>query len=180
MPVCVDTCCSVWLFVFVNVYLWVACVRAVGFSCKCVPRLLGQVTHRGDPFSASPHPRPQTLCLLQMCPRCLVPYPIILCPCSKSPCLPIVLLTCSTMPIVRNPPLLSAFISGQLLFFFLVDLFLWFAPLTSLFAFSLSIDPHSFPPSFTLHIFFIFCELNFIFLQSCSPVSCLYLFPSPP
>lgn len=86
-------------------YLFVgACVRAAVFSCKCVLRLSGQVTHHGDPFSASPDPRPQPLCLLWMCPLCLVPYPIILCPCSKNPCSPIVLLTCSTLPIIRNTP----------------------------------------------------------------------------
>ncbi len=71
---------------------------------QCVPRLSGQVTHPGDPFSASPDPRPQPLCLLRMCPLGLVPYPIILCPCSKNPCSPIVLLTCSTLPIVCNTP----------------------------------------------------------------------------
>lgn len=97
-----------------------ACVHAALLSCKCVPWLSGQVTHHGDPFSASPDPRPQPLCLLWMCPLCLVPYPIILCPCSKNQCSPIVLLTCSTLPIVHNIPLLSPFIFGQLFFILLI------------------------------------------------------------
>lgn len=66
------------------------------------PWLSGQASHRGDPFSASPHCTPQLLCLLWMCPLCLVPYPIILCPCPKNPGSDIVLLTCSILPIINN------------------------------------------------------------------------------
>lgn len=43
-------------------------------------------------------------CLLRMYPLCHVPYPIILCPCSKTPCLSIVLLTCNIFPIGHNNP----------------------------------------------------------------------------
>lgn len=103
MHMCTNVCYSVCLFVFVSICVH-ACEHAAAFSRKYVPQLSGQVTHRGNPFSASLDPRPQPLCLLQMCPLCLVPYPIILCPCSKNPCSPIVLLTCSTLPIVRNTP----------------------------------------------------------------------------
>lgn len=79
-------------------------MQAAAIPCECVPRLSGQVTLHGDPFSAFPDPRPQPLCLVWMCPPCLVPYPIILCPRSKNQCSPIVLLTCSTVPIVCNTP----------------------------------------------------------------------------
>lgn len=183
---CISHAC---LFKCMLFYLFLGlCVHAAVFSCKCVPRLSGQVTHRGDPFSASPDPRPQPLCLLWMCPLCLVPYPIILCPCSKNPCSPIVLLTCSTLPIVRSTPL-SPFIFGQLfsLFFSICSsgllhfhLYLHSLPIFTLIL-SLTFYPFSFHPehlSPSSH-FCVFCEFNHISLLSYYPFSSLYLFLSP-
>lgn len=116
------------------------------FSHKHMPWLHSQVSHCGDPFPASADPI-HNLCLLRMRPSCLVPYPIILCPSSKNPCSPIVLLTC------LQYPLLSPFIFDQNSFLSVV-LFLWLVPL--------QIQPlnasHSLPtlsdltPSFTLSI----------------------------
>lgn len=44
-----------------------------------MPCLSSQVTHHGDPFSASLNPTLHPLYLLKMPPLCLVLYPIILC-----------------------------------------------------------------------------------------------------
>lgn len=153
--------------VCLNMLLFVGvCVRAAVFSCKCVSRLYGQVTHRCDPFSASPDPRPQPLCLLWMCPLCLVPYPIILCPCSKNPCLSIVLLTCSIFPIGHNTPIVSLHLWPSFLRFF----YPFFPLVCSTFTF---FSPYIYPHSFSQSIFtspwtpfsiftFLHCSVNYI------------------
>lgn len=157
------------------------CVRAAVFSCKCVSRLYGQVTHRCDPFSASPDPRPQPLCLLWMCPLCLVPYPIILCPCSKSPCLSIVLLTCSIFPIGHNTLIVSLHLWPSFLRFFL-SIFpsgvLYFHLFLSLHlpAFFFSIHFYvTLNTFFHLHVSTSFCELHYILRLLYSPFS-MYLY----
>lgn len=48
------------------------------------------------PLHIPDHNPPPPLYLRWMCPVCLVPYPIILCQCSKAPCSSTVTLTCST------------------------------------------------------------------------------------
>lgn len=165
------------------------------FACSCFflanmcHSFSGQVTHRGDPFSASPDPRPQPLCLLRMCPLCLVPYPIILCPGSKNPCSPIVLLTCSTLPIVRNTPRCLPSSLANFHYSPPRHVYLWFAPLPPLLAFSPYIQPHYFsqstskiPPenlALPSH-FYISCELHHIINLSYSQFFNLHLSSSLP
>lgn len=96
-----------------------------------------------------------------MCPLCLVPYPIILCPCSKNQCSPIVLLTCSTSPMVHNTPCcLPSSLANFSPFFSL------FVPLvcsTSTYNCILSLNSPSFFFSLSTHFYF---TLN-TFLQPC-------------